>query len=72
MATQTTILQITGMSCGSCVGHVDTTLRLVPGVSAVRVDQRARTAHITHEAETTSEELIAATVDAGYHASLAS
>ena len=51
MATQTTILQITGMSCGSCVGHVDSTLRLVPGVSAVRVDQRARTAHITHEAE---------------------
>lgn len=72
MATQTTILQITGMSCGSCVGHVDTTLRLVPGVSAVRVDQRARTAQITHEAETTIEELIAATVNAGYHASLAS
>ena len=40
MATQTTILQITGMTCGSCVRHVDNALRHVPSVSVVRVDLR--------------------------------
>ena len=72
MATQITTLQITGMTCGSCVRHVDNALRHVPGVSAVRVDQRAHTAQVTHATDATIEALIAATVEAGYDASLAS
>lgn len=72
MTIQTTTLQITGMTCGSCSRHVDNALRRVPGVSAVRVDQRDHTAQVTHAAETTVAALIAAAVEAGYDAALAS
>lgn len=72
MTFQTTILNITGMTCGSCSRHVDHVLRHVPAVSDVRVDQRAGMAQITHTGDTTSDALIAAMVGAGYDASLAS
>jgi len=70
MTIHTTTLTITGMSCGSCVHHVDQALRAVAGVSSVTVDRTAQLARVLHNDQTTSEALIAATVEAGYDAVL--
>jgi copper chaperone CopZ len=65
----TTVLQITGMSCGSCVRHVDKALRGLPGVSAVEVQLGEKTARVTHAPEQAAvSALIAAVVAAGYGA----
>jgi len=66
----TTSLKIAGMSCGSCARHVDQALRTIVGVSSVTVDRTSQLALVLHNDQTTSEALIAATIDAGYDAVL--
>ncbi len=66
-----TTLSVTGMSCGSCVKHVEQAARTVPGVQAVRVDLKAGRATITHADTAAPADLIAAIVAAGYDATLA-
>lgn len=62
-----TILTVTGMSCGSCVRHVTSALRAVPGVSKVTVQQTGL-AEVQHADETSVDALILAVREAGYEA----
>ena len=60
-------LDVTGMTCSSCVRHVDHALRAVEGVSDVKVD--LATGKVTVErdpARATTEVLAEAVRDAGY------
>jgi copper chaperone CopZ len=64
-----TQLTITGMTCASCVAHVENALRKVPGVDSVAVNlatEEARVDGVAHPAA-----LIKAVHDAGYGASVA-
>ncbi|UES53510.1 heavy metal translocating P-type ATPase [Roseibium aggregatum] len=70
--TQTVTLTIQSMSCASCVGRVDKALQAVPGVLSASVNLAAETATIVFaEGATTVQELVKASTDAGYPASLA-
>ena len=66
MSTPTeTTLSITGMTCNRCVGHVETALRSVPGVRAVKVDLASGQATLTHDVLDLGA-VIAAVEAAGY------
>lgn len=65
-----TILTVTGMSCGSCVRHVTSALRAVPGVSKVNVQLRAGLAEVQHGNEASVDALISAVREAGYESSV--
>lgn len=45
----TTALQVEGMTCGSCVRHVESALRALPGVTSVDVRLRDRLALVRHD-----------------------
>jgi copper chaperone CopZ len=63
MNTQT--YQVTGMTCGGCVRHVDKAIRNTPGVTDVAVDLASGTAKVTG---TAAFEILAVQVaEAGYH-----
>ena len=70
MDTQTTTtLQIEGMTCSHCVGHVEKALSAVPGVLKASVDLEAKSARIDHEAgSVNAADLAAAVTEAGYPA----
>ena len=70
MAQRTTVLDVLGMSCGSCVRHVTAALAAVPGVSKVDVQLRSGTAVIEHDAEATTAQLIEALREPGYESRL--
>jgi copper chaperone CopZ len=71
MAQRKTVLNVLGMSCGSCVRHVTAALAAVPGVSKVDVQLRSGTAVIEHDAEaTTAHLMIDALRGAGYESSV--
>lgn len=61
-------LDITGMSCASCVAHVERALLRMPGVQTATVNLATETASVTAEASVTASALIAAVTDAGYEA----
>lgn len=67
MSTQTD-LRIDGMTCASCVRHVEKALQKVPGVTQVEVNLATEKARIHHDSEVAT--LIAAVEKAGYEASL--
>ncbi|WP_417673925.1 heavy metal translocating P-type ATPase [Roseibium sp.] len=70
--TQTVTLNIQSMSCASCVGRVDRALAAVPGVLSVSVNLAAETATVVYaEGAVTVQELIKASTDIGYPASIA-
>ncbi len=60
-------LDVKGMTCASCVGHVEKRLNAIDGVQA-SVNLATETASI--EGDASVEELIAAVEAAGYHASV--
>lgn len=67
-----TLLDVTGMHCGSCVRRVTDALRTVDGVSAVEVQLRAGTVLVRHDpGRAAVAALIAALDRAGYGSSLA-
>jgi|JI10StandDraft_1071094.scaffolds.fasta_scaffold1405503_1 copper chaperone len=67
-----TLLDVTGMHCGSCVRRVTDALRTLDGVSAVEVQLRAGTVLVRHDpARAAVAALIAALDRAGYGSSLA-
>jgi len=72
-AMKITVLDVEGMTCGSCVRHVDAALGRVPGVQSVEVDLRQRSARVRHDPNST---LVTALIDAlraeGYDAREAS
>src|SRR6056297_292247 len=70
--TQTARLNVSSMSCASCVGRVDKALAAVAGVSEVNVNLASETATVTYvEGATGPVELLKAAEAAGYPAELA-
>ena len=62
---------VEGMTCVSCVGHIEHALRSVEGVRRVRVDLRRETAAVSREPALVSNAALAAAVEAaGYRADL--
>lgn len=68
---QETLLCVTGMTCGSCVRHVDRALREVDGVEDVEVRLSNGRVRVVHGAESSLEELVEALREAGYDAARA-
>lgn len=66
MTQKETLLKVDGMSCGSCVRHVDVALKDVDGVSKVDVRLRQGEVLVQHDADTAVESLVKALADAGY------
>lgn len=64
-----TILNVTGMTCGSCVRHVDHALKEVEGVTQVDVQLREGQVRVQHDPSLAPvSALIAAVLEAGYEA----
>lgn len=63
-------LEVLGMSCGGCVKNVTATLKLLPGVSTVDVDQQAGHVTINGELPQGGDPLVLALTAAGYPAKL--
>jgi copper chaperone len=62
-----TILQVNGMTCPSCVRHVDGALRELDGVTKVDVRLREGIVHVQHDPSSAPPSaLIAALRAAGY------
>ena len=62
---------IEGMTCVSCVGHIEHAVRTIEGVCRVRVDLRRETATVSREPALVSNAALAAAVArAGYRADL--
>jgi len=70
---QSVRLNVSSMSCASCVGRVDKALAAVPGVLEVDVNLAAETATVTYvEGAVDLAELLTAAAEAGYPAEAAS
>jgi copper chaperone len=63
-------LNIEGMSCGACVGHVTRGLQNVPGVQSAVVDLASASAQVSGE-ELDAAKLIEAVEEEGYQAQIA-
>ena len=63
-------LEITGMTCASCVRRVERALAAVPGVAAATVNLAAESADVTLARPTEANALIAAVASAGYQAAI--
>lgn len=62
-----TLLDVEGMTCSSCVRHVTTALRQLPGIAEVEVSLADGTVRIAHDPDGASTgEMIAALDAAGY------
>lgn len=59
-------LQVTGMTCASCVLRVEKTLKAVPGVQAASVNLATEEASVSADASISTEMLAAAVRKAGY------
>lgn len=66
-----TNLNVEGMSCNSCVRHVDQALRKLQGVSDVEINLEEGKALVTHEGISV-QTMQQALEDAGYESSPAS
>lgn len=64
-----TQLAIQGMTCASCVLHVEKAILKVPGVTNVEVNLATEKARVVHADEATADQMMAAVADAGYEAS---
>lgn len=65
---QDTTLQVSGMTCKSCVARVTRALEQIAGVHEVEIDLRGGLARIRHAPELTSTQLAARITDVGYPA----
>lgn len=66
---RTTLLTIEGMTCGSCVHHVQQALADIEGVESVEIQFSRKRALILHESHVPLRELLEAVDTAGYSAS---
>jgi copper chaperone CopZ len=66
--TRETLLQVDGMSCSSCVRHIDRALRSVDGVRGIEVRLKDRRVVVTHDGSAPVDELVEAVREAGYEA----
>jgi copper chaperone len=65
-----TVLDVSGMSCPSCVRHVTAALGPVPGVSKIDVQLKAGTVSIRHAPDAAISTMLEALREAGYEAKL--
>jgi copper chaperone len=65
-----TVLNVSGMSCPSCVRHVTSALGAVPGVSKIDVQLKAGTVHVRHAPDASISMIIDALRQAGYDAAV--
>lgn len=65
-----TLLDVHGMSCPSCIRHVNEALRAVDGISGVEVRLSDGKVLVQHDASTSVDSLREALQNAGYEASL--
>lgn len=63
-----TTLEIAGMTCDSCAGHVQSALEKVPGVLSAEVSWQNGVARVIASVETPPEALIASVTGLGYQA----
>ncbi len=70
MANNSLDLHIEGMTCASCVGHVERALAKVEGVGRVSVNLATERAHVELTRQVAPEQLIQQVANAGYDASL--
>jgi Cu+-exporting ATPase len=63
-------LEITGMTCASCVRRIERALASVPGVTAAVVNLAAESADVALDGPAGAGALIAAVADAGYEAAV--
>ncbi len=63
-----TLLEVDGMSCGSCVRHVDKALRTIEGVAAVEVRLKEGRVLVRHDEDAPLPRLVEALREAGYPA----
>lgn len=61
-----TVLKIEGMSCQHCQRRVKQALESVGGVEKAEVSLEQKRASVTHNENTTKQQLIEAVEDAGY------
>lgn len=62
-----TVLDVQGMTCSSCVRHVEAALRNLEGLEKIEVKVREGKVRVLHDADgATPEEMIGALADAGY------
>ena len=62
-------LNVSGMTCGSCVKHVTSALKALDGVGDVNVDLAAGKVKVTRATDK-ADDLIAALIEDGYPAQL--
>lgn len=68
-AEETTVLDVEGLNCASCVGRVERALNAAPGVLEASVNLATKTAHVRYAAGATAPlRLAAISTDAGYAA----
>lgn len=65
---QNITLSIQGMTCSSCVLHIQKALKKVPGVSAASVNYESKKAEVAAGANVSPDELVKAVENEGYHA----
>jgi Cu+-exporting ATPase len=65
-------LNISGMSCASCVSSVENALRKLPAVESAGVNLATERAHVELKSDIAHAEIIKAVVDAGYGAEVVS
>ncbi len=67
MATQETMLHVTGMTCPSCVRHIDGAVRALDGVADVQVNLRQGAVRVRHDSAVASVAALVDVIrDAGY------
>ena len=62
------VLDVSGMSCPSCVRHVTSALAPLPGVSKIDVQLKAGTVTIRHAPDAPISMMLEALREAGYEA----
>lgn len=65
-------LNISGMSCASCVSSVENALRKLPAVESASVNLATERAHVELKSDIAEAQIIKAVVDAGYGAEVVS
>jgi copper chaperone len=66
-----TLLDVKGMTCSSCVRHIDHALKELDGVQHVEVRMREGRVIVKHAESVDAAKLVGAVKDAGYDAQAA-
>lgn len=65
-----TMLKVEGMTCQSCVRHVNEALREIEGVTGVEVGLQEKRVLVRHQAGAARDAFVSALGDAGYESAV--